>query len=264
MANEMNGLGVRRSRRLTGVRMAAAAGLLALQLAFPAVGRWGAVPALAQDDACWPDSTVVSDEPGSMEWSEAPEMVIDQSATYVATLETNFGDIVLELYPEDAPATVNNFVCLARAGYYDHTVFHRVIDGFVIQGGDPTATGTGNPGYFINDEPVTRDYEAGTLAMANAGPNTNGSQFFICTDDLTGKLPNNYTIFGRVTEGMDVVAQIASVPVKASASGEKSVPVSPVTVDRVTIDESPGDGIDTPEIGKQTPTPDGDLIHHNP
>ena len=110
----------------------------------------------------------------------------------------------------DAPVTVNNFVCLAEDGYFNDTPFHRIVKGFVIQGGDPTGTGSGGPGYKFADEPVTRDYERGTLAMANAGPNTNGSQFFIVLDDLRGKLPKNYTIFGRVTAGMDVVAPRAA------------------------------------------------------
>ena len=107
----------------------------------------------------------------------------------------------VEFFPEDAPMTVNNFVCLAEDGYFDNTPFHRIVKGFVIQGGDPTGTGSGGPGYKFADEPITKDYERGTLAMANAGPNTNGSQFFIVLDDLRGKLPKNYTIFGRVTGG---------------------------------------------------------------
>jgi len=165
-------------------------------------------------------------------------MRVDPAKTYTATLETNKGAITAELYPQDAPATVNNFVCLAEDGYYNNTPFHRIVAGFVIQGGDPTGTGSGGPGYQFNDEPVSRDYEKGILAMANAGPNTNGSQFFIVLDDLRGRLPKNYTIFGRVTSGQDVVDAIANTPTAVGRSGEKSSPTEPVTLQNVTIAES--------------------------
>jgi len=166
------------------------------------------------------------------------DMQLDESKTYTATLDTSHGSIDVELYPEDAPNTVNNFVSLAKDGYYDGTPFHRIIKGFMIQGGDPTGSGMGGPGYKFADESVKRDYEPGTLAMANAGPNTNGSQFFICHADLKGKLPKNYTIFGRVTRGMDVVDAIANVRVKSSASGEPSAPVEPVVLQKVTVTEA--------------------------
>ena len=122
-------------------------------------------------------------------------------------IKTNKGDIHLDLNPAEAPLTVNNFVVLARDGYYDGVTFHRVVPRFVIQGGDPTGTGSGGPGYNFKDEAVTRPYKAGTVAMANAGPNTNGSQFFICLEDQPG-LPPNYTIFGDTVTGMDVVRNI--------------------------------------------------------
>jgi cyclophilin family peptidyl-prolyl cis-trans isomerase len=134
-------------------------------------------------------------------------MQINTNKKYHAVIKTNKGDINLELNPAEAPQTVNNFVALARDGFYDGVTFHRVVPGFVIQGGDPTGTGRGGPGYRFNDEPVRRPYRAGTLAMANAGPNTNGSQFFICLEDQPG-LPPNYTIFGDVTSGMNVVRSI--------------------------------------------------------
>ena len=174
----------------------------------------------------------------AQQYSKPFDMQLDAEKTYTATLETNHGSIDVELFPEDAPNTVNNFVSLAREGYYDGTPFHRIIKGFMIQGGDPTGTGMGGPGYKFQDEKVTRDYEPGTLAMANAGPNTNGSQFFICHADLKGRLPKNYTIFGRVTSGLDVVDTIASVPVHASRSGEPSSPVEPVTLNKVTVNEA--------------------------
>jgi cyclophilin family peptidyl-prolyl cis-trans isomerase len=166
------------------------------------------------------------------------DMQLDAEKTYTATLETNHGNIEVEFFPEDAPNTVNNFVSLAKDGYYDGTPFHRIIKGFMIQGGDPTGSGMGGPGYKFADEKVVKDYEPGTLAMANAGPNTNGSQFFICHADLKGRLPKNYTIFGRVTNGLDVVDKIASVPVQSSRSGEASAPAQPVTLEKVTVSES--------------------------
>ncbi|HKV57962.1 MAG TPA: peptidylprolyl isomerase [Ktedonobacteraceae bacterium] len=143
----------------------------------------------------------------SKQYSAPPPMQVEMNRTYHATIKTNKGDIHLQLNPAEAPQTVNNFVALARDGFYDGVVFHRVEPRFVIQGGDPTGTGRGGPGYKFNDEPVKRPYKAGTLAMANAGPNTNGSQFFICLEDQPG-LPPNYTIFGDTTSGMDVVRNI--------------------------------------------------------
>ena len=189
--------------------------------------------------ACWSeDQRKEGGEDMQRQYSEQPAMRIDPAKRYVGTLQTNKGDIQVEFFPEDAPITVNNFVCLAEDGYYDQTPFHRIVKGFVIQGGDPTGSGSGGPGYRFADEPVTRDYERGTLAMANAGPNTNGSQFFVVLEDLRGKLPKNYTIFGRVTEGMDVVDAIANTPTVTGRSGENSTPTEPVTLERVTISES--------------------------
>lgn len=172
-----------------------------------------------------------------MQWPNPPPMSIDQSKEYQATIKTNFGDIVVQLLPEDAPIAVNNFIFLACQGFYDGVKFHRVVKGFVIQGGDPTGTGTGGPGYKFADEEVTRDYIAGTLAMANAGPNTNGSQFFITLVDLSGQLPKNYTIFGLVTSGFDVVQQIGDVSVTRATGGELSLPAVDVHIDSITIEE---------------------------
>jgi peptidyl-prolyl cis-trans isomerase B (cyclophilin B) len=142
-------------------------------------------------------------------YSAPPEMTIDPSRSYVATFDTSKGRIVCELYPKDAPKTVNNFVFLAREGFYNGTQFHRVIADFMIQGGDPTGTGRGGPGYKFEDEVASnpRKHQVGSLSMANAGPNTNGSQFFIthiATDWLNGK----HTVFGQVTTGQDVVNAI--------------------------------------------------------
>ena len=172
-----------------------------------------------------------------MRWDKPPTMTIDQNKQYTATIKTNFGDIVVELFPKDAPNTVNNFVFLARQRFYNGVPVHRIVKGFVIQSGDPTGTGGGGPGYKFPDEKVSRDYVEGTLAMANSGPNTNGSQFFITLADLSGKLPKNYTIFGKVSKGMDVVKKIADAPVKANLMGEKSTPTVDVHIDSITIEE---------------------------
>jgi len=123
-----------------------------------------------------------------------------------AIIETDKGIIEIELYADKAPKTVSNFIYLAKNGFYNGLTFHRVVPGFVIQGGDPVGNGTGGPGYQFEDEPVQGDYKAGTLAMANSGPDTNGSQFFICLEDLAG-LPKQYNLFGQVTKGMDAVSK---------------------------------------------------------
>jgi peptidyl-prolyl cis-trans isomerase B (cyclophilin B) len=129
-----------------------------------------------------------------------------------ATIHTNHGAIELELYPDDAPKTVENFVKLAKDGFYDGVIFHRVIPDFMIQGGDPTGTGSGGPGYQFEDEANDHEVVRGALAMANAGPNTNGSQFFIVTTESAAWLNGKHTVFGRVTAGMDVVDAISELP----------------------------------------------------
>jgi len=138
-----------------------------------------------------------------------PEMQIDADTIYQVTIETDRGPIVMELDPGLAPTTVNNFVGLARQGFYDGLTFHRVVPEFVIQGGDPDGTGSGGPGYRFPDEPVRGEYTLGAVAMANAGPDTNGSQFFICIDDCRRKLAPSYNLFGYVTEGLDVAQAVA-------------------------------------------------------
>jgi len=144
-------------------------------------------------------------------YAKAPDLAIDLNTAYTATLHTNHGEIAIELFPAEAPLAVNSFLFLAGEGYYDGVTFHRVVSGFVIQGGDPTGTGRGGPGYKFRDElEGPGKYSRGTVAMANAGPNTNGSQFFICLGDL--KLPHQYTIFGRVAAGMEAVDAIAALP----------------------------------------------------
>ena len=147
-----------------------------------------------------------------------------------ATLHTNHGAIELELYDADAPKTVENFRMLAADGFYDGVIFHRVIEGFMIQGGDPTATGTGGPGYTFDDEPNEHRVVRGALAMANAGPNTNGSQFFVVTADEAPWLDGKHTVFGRVTRGMDVIDAIESVPTDA-----RDRPLDDVVIERVEL-----------------------------
>ncbi|HUG15484.1 MAG TPA: peptidylprolyl isomerase [Thermomicrobiales bacterium] len=169
----------------------------------------------------------------SKQWSTEPEMQLESGKDYGAIIRTNLGEIVVDLFEGDAPRTVNNFVFLANQGYYEGVPFHRVIKDFMVQTGDPTGTGAGSPGYRFADEPVTREYLRGTLAMANAGPNTNGSQFFIIHQDYG--LPKQYTIFGIVTDGFDVLDAIAASPVTTSARGERSVPTVPLNVESIEI-----------------------------
>jgi cyclophilin family peptidyl-prolyl cis-trans isomerase len=169
------------------------------------------------------------------QFSAPPEMKVDPKKQYFATISTSKGDLKAELFVKDAPATVNNFVFLAREDFYSNVKFHRIISGFMVQTGDPTGTGAGGPGYRFKDEPVSRKYARGTLAMANAGPNTNGSQFFIMHKDYA--LQPNYTIFGLVTSGLETLDAIASVPVSAGPGGERSVPNEDVRIKSVSIEE---------------------------
>ena len=157
-----------------------------------------------------------------------PAMTIDQNKKYTAVMKTSAGDITIELNAKETPKTVNNFVYLARQKFYDNTIFHRVIKGFMIQGGDPQGTGAGGPGYRFDDEQFTGEYTRGTIAMANAGPNTNGSQFFIMHQDYP--LPPSYVIFGKVTTGLEVVDKIA-----AGKTGPSDRPVDPVVIKSVEI-----------------------------
>jgi len=177
------------------------------------------------------------------QWDEPPAMAIDPEKRYTATMETSLGTMTFELFASEVPQTVNNFVFLAREGFYDGVVFHRIIKDFMIQGGDPTGTGTGGPGYNIPDEyPVQRPYKRGTLAMARTSqPNSAGSQFFICTGLECGGLGRQpvYVIFGQLLEGDDVLTQLENVEVKQGNSFDPvpSTPVDPPVITRVTITE---------------------------
>jgi cyclophilin family peptidyl-prolyl cis-trans isomerase len=178
--------------------------------------------------------------PKSQEFPDVPEMGIDPAKRYTATMDTSMGELVIALDAIGAPKTVNNFVFLAREGFYNGVPFHRIIKEFMVQTGDPTGTGRGGPGYRFQDELNTPfGYEKGTLAMANAGPNTQGSQFFICHGPGAARLPKAYTIFGRVTSGLDdALEKIATVLVRPGAGGENSSPVDPPKIESIEITES--------------------------
>jgi peptidylprolyl isomerase len=165
------------------------------------------------------------------EFAEPPEMGIDPNKRYTATLDTSLGEIVIALDAVKAPKTVNNFVFLALNHYYDGVIFHRIINGFMCQGGDPTGTGRGGPGYRFEDElPKPGQYQIGSVAMANAGPNTNGSQFFLVSGPSGVGLPPQYSLFGQIVKGLDVLEKMQNVP---TGGGDK--PKTDVVINSVTI-----------------------------
>ena len=181
-------------------------------------------------------TTTIGEDMSEKIYANQPEMKINTDSSYTAVIKTNLGDMTVEFFTDDAPITVNNFISLSKDGYYDNVIFHRVISGFMIQGGDPSGTGHGDygkyPGYKFDDELNNqRPYEKGILAMANAGPNTNGSQFFIMHVDYP--LPYSYTIFGQVVDGFDVIDEIASVE---TDSADK--PTTDVVISTIEITES--------------------------
>jgi len=172
--------------------------------------------------------------PRQTSFPEAPPMCIDPAKTYIATMDTSMGSLTIALYPDKAPKTVNNFVFLARYHYYDGLIFHRIINGFVCQGGCPEGSGRGGPGYRFEDElPAANEYEIGSLAMANAGPNTNGSQFFLISGPSGAGLPPQYALFGKVVGGLEIVAEMQAVP---TGAGDR--PKTDVVINSVTIAES--------------------------
>ncbi|GAA2437163.1 peptidylprolyl isomerase [Streptomyces macrosporus] len=245
------------ARRRARIRNAGIAGGLALVLA--AGGVYAAAGGLAADDkkesdnaATEPSPTATSKapdpcekpakgEPGDKQWKKEPKMSIDTSATYTMELETTCGDIEIEMAAAKAPRTVNSFEFLVGEGYLDHTKCHRLVtEGIhVLQCGDPTATGTGGPGYKFDDEnlddPKVKDgtYPAGTVAMANSGPDTNGSQFFMVYED--SELPPNYTPFGTVTKGMDVLKKIAKAGSTMDPQTGNTPPNATVVIDKATV-----------------------------
>jgi cyclophilin family peptidyl-prolyl cis-trans isomerase len=187
----------------------------------------------AQPTACGAKAPAPVQE---MTFDAPDDQGLDPTQTVRATITTSCGDIVVELDPSVAPATVNSFVFLARSGYFDGSVSHRVMPGFVVQAGDPTATGRGGPGYVIPDELPAAGfvYDKGSLAMANSGPNTGGSQFFITLADVP--LPTDYSYFGKVVDGFDTLDAIAQIPLGVNPFGEQSVPLETLYIERVTID----------------------------
>ena len=178
-------------------------------------------------------TTTIGEDMSDKIYDKQPEMNINTNSSYTAVIKTNLGDMTVEFFTDDAPITVNNFISLSKDGYYDNVIFHRVISGFMIQGGDPSGTGHGDygkyPGYKFDDELNNqRPYEKGILAMANAGPNTNGSQFFIMHVDYP--LPYSYTIFGQVVDGYDVIDKIASVETDSADKPTTDVVISTVEI----------------------------------
>ena len=171
--------------------------------------------------------------PKKQQFDDVPEMGIDRDKRYTATMETSLGTIVIALDPLKAPKTVNNFVFLAAHHYYDGVIFHRIINGFMCQGGDPTGTGRGGPGYRFDDEPVKQRYQIGSVAMANAGPNTNGSQFFLISGPSGVGLPPSYNHFGQIVKGLDVLDTMQRV-----ATDRQDRPHDDVVINSVSITES--------------------------
>lgn len=214
--------------------------------------------ALANDgdvaSGCWTEAQRTTDGKQPLQWTAEPAMVIDPTQIYTAELVTNYGTMTWQLLPGASQSAVNNFVCLTRAGYYTNAPFHRIVDNFVIQGGDPTGTGTGGPGYGLTDSPVVGSYAPGVVSMARTGaPNSSGSQFFINTADNTAAFGPNptYINFARVISGQDTVNALASVERVQGQDGAISSPVNPVTLESVTIFQG---GIPTPSMGA-TPVP---------
>jgi cyclophilin family peptidyl-prolyl cis-trans isomerase len=215
-----------------------------------------AAQAALDGSACWPEGALTGVSGGTMSWSQPPATIIDPAQSYTASLDTTAGTILIQLDAANAPIATNNFICLALAGYYLGTDFHRIFSDYLIQGGDPSGTGTGSPGYSIPSDPTLGPYPIGSVAMANAVPNQNGSQFFIAAADLTGAIPASYPVFGQVTGGMDVVQTISQGAVQAQADGEQSKPVEPVMVTNVTIEGGAGESTSVgPVIAAPTQTP---------
>jgi len=207
--------------------------------------------------SCWTDDQA-SYTDGIRSWTDPPAMQIDPQRTYVATMSTTMGTIILQLDAANAPIATNNFVCLANAGYYDGTEFHRIASDFLIQGGDATGTGTGNAGYTVPSDPTTGDYPEGAIALANAEPDENGPQFFIAATDLTGLIPDDYPVFGHVVAGQDVVAAISRGPVEFNPRGEMSRPIAPTGILSVEIsaqDDEVGPPLPTPSLPEPPPIP---------
>ena len=199
---------------------------------------WSSATSIVRLSTVDPNLTPTADR--SNKYQSAPEMSIDPKKQYIADVTTNRGNFKIKLFAADTPITVNNFVFLARQGFYDGIPFHRIMKDFMIQTGDPLGNGMGGPGYTFNDElPPKLPYDAGIVAMANSGSNTNGSQFFICNGEHAKYLNNapNYTVFGQVIDGMDVILKISDTPVEKDQRGELSKPMEYIYIEKVTIEE---------------------------
>lgn len=187
---------------------------------------------------CAPFLKAGNGKTGAKSWSQPPSQVIKSSKHYQVKLYTTDGVVTADILPKLAPLTANNFIFLACNGFYNGLDFHRTIPGFMIQGGDPKGDGTGGPGYSFNDEKVVRPYTIGSLAMANSGPNTNGSQFFIIQGSQGVALQPNYNLFGQVTKGQNVVDTIANAPAHAGGDGATSAPNNPVIIKTIIVQVS--------------------------
>lgn len=215
-------------------KMLLTASLLTLTLIASACGN---KPAETTGSSATPAATTS----GAKQWSQAPDMIIDTNKTYQAEVTTSKGTFTIDLYAKEAPKTVNNFVFLSKEGFYNNLTFHRIIKSFMIQTGDPQGTGRGGPGYKFPDElKTTHKYEPGTVAMANSGANTNGSQFFICSGADCANLNStpNYSIFGKVTaDSMSTITKIAETPVEMGGESTPSKPKEKVTINTIVIKE---------------------------
>jgi cyclophilin family peptidyl-prolyl cis-trans isomerase len=207
---------------------------------------------------CWTDEQRSNVE-GIPQWDSPPANTIVPMVDYTASIVTDKGDIVIALDAEHAPLATNNFICLARAGYYDGTDFHRIAADFLIQGGDPTGSGVGSPGYTIPSDSTTGSYPEGSIALANTGPDQNGAQFFIAAADLTGLIPADYPVFGQVTSGFEVVRRISREPTIENAQGELTLPESPTIIASITIVD-PTASADTSSIQDSEATSSGAIL----
>lgn len=239
--------------------------LLILSVLAPSAVQSRAQSAPFDGAGCWPSSAISTDASGHITFDQPPAMAIDPTLGYGATISTSLGDIELSLFTAEVPETVNNFACLAALGFYDGTNFSRIIPGFIAQGGDQGATGYGDPGYTFPTEPFTTPYRKGVIAMANSGPDSNGSQFFITLADVDGEFSPTFPVFGELTSGQEVIDAIGAVEVAPNDYGEVSRPVEPVVIDSITIHEGlPVEGLPTPLASPDAPVVDSAPTPPNP
>ncbi|MGH2410473.1 MAG: peptidylprolyl isomerase, partial [Chloroflexota bacterium] len=222
----------------TAVPVATTAPAVSIPTAALAAQKPSAAEVAASAADCAPFLKAGNGKQGAKSWSQPPNQVIQTSKHYQVKLYTTDGTVTADILPTLAPVTANNFIFLACNGFYNGLDFHRTIPDFMIQGGDPNGDGTGGPGYSFKDEKVARPYTIGSLAMANSGPNTNGSQFFIIQGSQGVGLQQNYNLFGQVTKGQNVVDAIAKAPAHAGGDGAISAPNAPVIIKTITVQVS--------------------------